>query len=1076
MEASTSKKRMLKRIHWCKEHILFISTLFLLAFIPLYPKLPLLNIQNTWVYIRLEDFFVLGSLVFWFYLMGKKKVSLNTPLTSSMFLFWMVGGIATVHGVLLIFPTIANVFPNVALFSYIRRIEYMSVFFISYWGIRDKKHVAIALYALIGTVISICAYGLGQRYLGFPAFLTMNEEFAKGIPLTLSALSRVPSTFGGHYDLAAYLVLVLPILLSMMFGGITRLRIPVVGAVFFVGVYVLFLTVSRISLIALVVASFIVLVFYTRRLILYMIPFVLCVAAGALYLSPNLLARYASTLTPVDILTDAKTGTPIGKVTTVPNTYFADKVVRQQNFTSPRDYVVRHESMDINSPLASVSGIIIPHTAIPLNVPLMVSSIVSTGEDLPQGTGYVNLPLSPISKSLNNFYYEIIKKDQSGPVEVQIINGPYLIKKSLAYDLSYTTRFQGEWPHALAAFRKNIFLGSGYGSVSLAVDNSYLRMLAEVGTFGTLAFIGIFVMFGIVIYTQFRTIESPLVKSLVVGLSAGIVGLCINAIFIDVFEASKVAFSLWLLVGIALGTLKTRSDIQFDVKKEVMKVLSHPLVGILSILVVGYTLYGVVTTYYFHADDFTWLRWASRCAAPTDLGRCPVNLREIGSYFLNADGFFYRPGTKIYFLLMQSTAWLNQSTYHLVSLVLHLLNATLVYLLFRKIFKGGVLALVGGMLFVIIGGYSEAVVWISAVGFLFTTFFALVSLFATARWYVTGSRIMLVSALLSSVMAAQFHELGVVSPLISLAYVFVFLYEDNICTFAQQKRLWYLLLPIPVYLIARLAAGSHWFSGDYSYNIIKFPLNSVGNIFGYLAAILGGPQVVSAVDMLRSVFRSHLFISTLLGGFLLFAAYRSVGTMLKAWGTQEKRIVIFGTVFFLCSLLPFLGLGNIALRYGYMATIGIVILLVICVNRLYEYLLVNGEDVARYCTVVFFSMFLLFQFIQRHKMLDNWQESGEKIRKSVISLNAAYTDEWASLPMEFHIANLPIKNGYAWVYPVGFSDMVWFVTKNDAVRIFYDTSTEAALDAIEYGSRTQRVFEFDPSGELLPRHKEWRNQ
>jgi hypothetical protein len=1066
---------MLKLLNWCKEHILFISTLFLLAFIPLYPKLPLFNIQNTWVYIRLEDFFVLGSLVVWFYLMGKKKVSLNTPLTGSLFLFWMVGGIATVHGVLLIFPTIANVFPNVALFSYIRRIEYMSVFFISYWGIRDKKQVSIALTVLVGTVIAISAYGLGQRYFGFPAFLTMNEEFAKGIPLTLSALSRVPSTFGGHYDLAAYLVLVLPIVLGMMFGGINRLLIPVVGAVFLVGVYVLFLTVSRISLIALVVAGLIVLVFYTKRLILYMIPIVLCVAAGALYLSPNLLARYASTLTPVDILTDAKTGTPIGKVTTVQNTYFADKVVRQQNFTSPRDYVMRHESMDINSPLASVSGIIIPHTKIPPNVPLMVSSIVSTGEDLPQGTGYVNLPLSPISKSLNNFYYEIVKKDQSGPVEVQVINGPYLIKKSLAYDLSYTTRFQGEWPHALAAFRKNIFLGSGYGSVSLAVDNSYLRMLAEVGTFGTLAFFGIFVMFGIVIYTQMRSLESPLVKSLIVGLSAGIVGLCINAIFIDVFEASKVAFTLWLLVGIALGALKVGSASRLEMKKEVMKVLSHPLVGILSILVVGYTLYGVVTTYYFHADDFTWLHWAANCAAPTELGRCPVNLREIGSYFSHADGFFYRPGTKIYFLLMQSTAWLNQSTYHLVSLVLHLFNALLVYLLLRKVLRRDALALVGGMLFVIIGGYSEAVIWISAVGFLFTTFFILVSLFATIRWYETGSRVLFISAILSSIIAAQFHELGIVSPLISLAYVFIFLYEGSTRAFIQQKRLWYLLTPIPVYLIARLTAGSHWFNGDYSYNIVKLPLNSVGNAIGYLAAILGGPQAVSIIDMLRIALRSHLLLSTLLGILLFVGAYRLVNMILKTWGAQEKRVAAFGTMFFLCSLLPFLGLGNIALRYGYMATIGIVILLVICVSKLYEYLLVNGEDVARYSTVVFFSIFLLFQFVQRHKMLDNWQESGEKIRRSVVSLNAAYTDEWATLPMELHIVNLPIKNGYAWVYPVGFSDMVWFMTKNDSVRIFYDASTEKALDMIEYGSKTQRVFEFDSSGELIPKHKEWRD-
>jgi hypothetical protein len=43
----------------------------------------------------------------------------------------------------------------------------------------------------------------------------MNEEFAKGVPIQLSALSRVPSTFAGHYDFAAFLVFTIPIAFSL---------------------------------------------------------------------------------------------------------------------------------------------------------------------------------------------------------------------------------------------------------------------------------------------------------------------------------------------------------------------------------------------------------------------------------------------------------------------------------------------------------------------------------------------------------------------------------------------------------------------------------------------------------------------------------------------------------------------------------------------------------------------------------------------------------------------------------------------------------------------------------------------
>ncbi len=1045
-----------------------------MAFIPLYPKLPLVNIQNTWVYVRLEDFFVFGVLILWLFLMGKKKVSFTTPLTSSMFLFWMVGGIATVHGVLLIFPTISNVFPNVALFSFIRRIEYMSVFFISYWGIRDKQHIRILLYVLAATVLCISLYGLGQRYLGFPAFLTMNEEFAKGVPLTLSKLSRIPSTFGGHYDLAAYLVLTLPILISMIFGGIQIWLIPIIGLIVALGSYVLVLTVSRISLIGLIVAAMFVIMFYARRLLVYILPFVFLLGVVAISVSPTILSRFASTLTPVDILIDANTGSPIGKVTNVPNLYFKDKVVRQQNFTSPHDYVVRHESMDPKSQIASISGIIIPYTLIPDQSPLMVSSIISTGEDLPQGTGYVNLPLSPITKRLNNFYYEIRSKDATKQVEVQVINGPYLIKKSLAYDLSYTTRFQGEWPHAIQAFKRNIFLGSGYGSVSLAVDNSYLRMLAEVGALGTVSFITILVLFGLYIYKQFDTIESPLVKSMAVGVCAGIVGLAVNAIFIDVFEASKVAFSLWLLIGASLGTMKIPVASKAKDSKNIYRIFGHPLIGILTILLVGYTLYGSITANYFQGDDFTWLRWASSCENPSAIGRCPVQISQIVSHFLRADGFFYRPGTKIYFDIMQGAAWLDPSAYHAVSLFLHILISTLIYLLFRMVFKSGIKALIGALLFVSIAGYSESVVWISAIGLQFTALFTLIGMFLSIRWNNTHSKLVLLLSLLSMFIAMIFHEMGVIAPLIALSYIYVFMYSGPVKTFAKQHRYWIFLSPIIVYLSLRFFAGSHWFNGDYSYDLYKLPYNVVGNTIGYLAAILGGPSMLSIITLLRVQLRAHLAISAFLLCILMYVSYHVFKYILKTYNSDEKRVALFGMLFSIVSLLPFLGLGNIALRYGYMATIGVVMLLVIMIKKMYEYMLINGEDIARYSVILCASIFLLFQLVQRNKVLDNWQESGEKIRRSVISLNAAYTDDWSSLPMEFHIVNLPIKNGYAWMYPVGFPDMVWFVTKNDSVRIFYDSSVATALDSIQYGSKNQKVFEFTDTGALVQKFKEWK--
>src|SRR3989339_1424154 len=92
------------------------------------------------------------------------------------------------------------------------------------------------------------------------------------------------------------------------------------------------------------------------------------------------------------------------------------------------------------------------------------------------------------------FFQKLTSKAGVESEEISVFYGDYLIKKAKAYDLSFTTRFQGEWPKTFDAFKRNIFLGSGYRSVSLAVDNNYLRILGESGLLGFTAFFSIFII------------------------------------------------------------------------------------------------------------------------------------------------------------------------------------------------------------------------------------------------------------------------------------------------------------------------------------------------------------------------------------------------------------------------------------------------------------------------------------------------------------------------------------------------------------------------------------------------------
>ena len=177
----------MKVLRWISNNLLFIFTLLLLAFIPLYPKIPLVDIKNTWVYVRVEDFIVTFTVLLWAVSVLFRKVTLKTPLTIPILLFWLIGGFSTLHGVLLIFPTIPSVFSNVAFLSLLRRMEYLSLFFVAFAAMKDKKSLLYVVWTQAIVLLLIVGYGFGQKFLSFPAFLTMNEEFAKGIPIHLSA-------------------------------------------------------------------------------------------------------------------------------------------------------------------------------------------------------------------------------------------------------------------------------------------------------------------------------------------------------------------------------------------------------------------------------------------------------------------------------------------------------------------------------------------------------------------------------------------------------------------------------------------------------------------------------------------------------------------------------------------------------------------------------------------------------------------------------------------------------------------------------------------------------------------------
>ena len=1002
---------MIKKIRsYVSENSLFLLMLFFLAFIPLYPKLPILDLKHTWVYIRIEDFLIAFTWIIFLIQLIRKKATLRTPLTAPIIVFWLIGALATLHGVLFLFPHLEGLFPQIAVLHYLRRIEYLSLFFLAFSAMRNKNYLTPVVITITSTLIIVVLYGIGQRIFGFPAFLTMNEEFAKGIPLRLSPQGRIPSTFAGHYDLAAYLLLMIPIMGSLVFGFRKLWQKGIFLIAGTGGLVLLMMTQSRVSF-AVYLLSITFLLFLLKRK-LFIIP-VLILSIMLAQSFDGLSSRLASTFTQVDLAVDSRTGKPIGIV----------------------------------SEGGQESGQIV------------IEDMQSNGENLPQGSKYINIPNGSGSKFTSEIIY---KKLKPGSQEQQVISksGEIIVKKAFAYDVSFTTRFQGQWPRALEALQRNFLLGSGYSSVNLATDNNYLRILGETGVAGLLAFLGIFTIFGIYIKSIASTITETRTRTFIYGVTSGVLGLGLNAILIDVFEASKVAFTLWPIIGITLGLLVLHQKKPISIRSELRSLLLSVPALLTYLAVLGMLVYAVGFNNYFVGDDFTWLRWAADCSQIAS-GKCGSAITTIQSFFTDSQDFFYRPGTKTYFYLMYPLFELFPLPFHVVSVLLHITAGGLIFFISKKLLQSSLWGFVTAALFLILSTHHEAVYWISVTGTLVSATMILFSLLLSLYWRQNKNVFLFILSWLSILVATLFHEFGAVG-VIMIITTDIILSEKGRLKQLKNHGLWYilLLLIIPLYYFLRQNAQSVWFQGDYSYNLVKLPFNIVGNIFGYLGLGIGGPATLPLYASVRSLSADNVVVIGIVGVVLAVVSYFLLQKSVKTFINKSGVLFFLGVGFFIIPLLPFLGLGNIAPRYNYLAAFGIVFIMVVFLRLAYNRMEKYSKYTAGAAIALCLILFSTFHIRELQRISGDWKEAGEITNDTLVGINFAYRQPGVtSENRTFYFVNTPIRYGEAWVFPVGLADALWFSFQSQNLQVLQVATLEEAVLRAKNSNRSH-VFTF----------------
>lgn len=490
-------KKLMKLLRWVDDNLLKLTLTAFLFAIPLYPKFPLLDLEYTYISIRVDDVFVLALSIIFLIQLIRRKVKLKTVLLIPIVLFWAAVFASLLYGffVLKTIPVL-----NIGFLHAARRIEYMMVFFIAASSVKSADDVMHYLRTVFATFLLVMLYGVGQKFFGLPAVQTMNPEFARGHLLYLTPEARVSSTFAGHYDLAAYLVFLIPLIFGIYYFK-EKVRYFLL---FVLSLFLIVLTASRISFIAYII-SVIGLLVYIRKPRMLVIVAILTVIFTIT--SQNLTSRIFKTLQIKRIFVNQETGQVV-----VPERISSKELPAGSFYITLKDQKKNVEEVDPDA---------------------LRQRILDTVREQASREG------------------RLLSSSEEAAL-VSTMSSQLKAVNTVISDISFATRLQVEWPRAIQAFLKSPILGYGPSAITESTDNDYLRWIGEFGLLGTSLFLFILGSIVFKIWKHFRNLKTRN-RFIYIGFLFGVFGLLFNASYIDVFEASKVAYYFWVLTGIILS-------------------------------------------------------------------------------------------------------------------------------------------------------------------------------------------------------------------------------------------------------------------------------------------------------------------------------------------------------------------------------------------------------------------------------------------------------------------------------------------------------------------------------------------
>lgn len=384
------------------------------------------------------------------------------------------------------------------------------------------------------------------------------------------------------------------------------------------------------------------------------------------------------------------------------------------------------------------------------------------------------------------------------------------------------------------------------------------------------------------------------------------------------------------------------------------------LLVLLGLLFFGHNLWG-----YFLSDDWHWLYLAKTRAWSWDIFTTNYEGLKIGGS--------YNPLSFLVFKIFYSLFHLKAGLYHLVSILVHSINAYLVFILANKFFvpdkSKKYLPYLAAILFLLWPTQTEIVNWLAAWPHLLASTFYLLSFIYYLNYRQKDKIKLLFLSLLFFVFSLGFKENALSLPILILCWE-AYQYYQKVYKNWSWTFSYYLVLLI-LFLFLRLQFTGAFLGYYGQNNLIISPLTYFGNLLAFLSSQFS----FGALNILFYKFYYHYLALLCIFGASFFSLYFFFTCVYKKW---QQFIFFVSGIILLLPMLP-LGLHHLNFageRYVYLASAFIIIWFLV---------LITESDVRfkyRKFLIVILSITILLSLVIKNNI---WQQASTVSRQIIDS-------------------------------------------------------------------------------------------